>query len=306
MTSNTTSKKALAVCGIIFATAIWGSSFSIIKNALNTITPLWFISLRFSISVIILAVICAKKFRQMNMALLKEGFIIGIPLSISYICQNVGLLNTTASNTAFITSTYVVIVPFIMWLTHRKIRPANFLIAIITLGGLALLSLNESFHIASGDIITLGCSLMLAIHMVLLGRYSRNHDTFLLTFIQLVMVAVVNTILALIIEPLPAISSFSTEIVGSLLYCAILPTIVCYLIQTSAQKIISPISASILFMGEAIFGAFFGWLLLDEVFSIRQFIGAAILILCMVASVLLDYFPRRMQQPQDPETPAEQ
>ena len=305
MTSNLTSKKALAVCGIILATAIWGSSFSIIKNALNSITPLWFISLRFSISVIILAVICAKKFQQMNIELLKEGFIIGIPLSLSYICQNVGLLNTTASNTAFITSTYVVIVPFIMWIIHRKIRPANFLIAIITLGGLALLSLNESFHIASGDIITLGCSLMLAIHMVLLGRYSRNHDTFLLTFIQLAMVAVVNTILALIIEPLPVISSFSTEIVVSLLYCAILPTIVCYLIQTAAQKIISPISASILFMGEAIFGAFFGWLLLDELFSTRQFIGAVILILCMVASVLLDYFPRRTQQ-QDPETPEEQ
>ncbi len=296
MTSKTTTQKALAAGGIILATAIWGSSFSIIKNALTSITPLWFVSLRFSISIIILALICAKRFKHMNKGLLKEGIIIGIPLSLSYIFQNLGLMNTTASNTAFITSTYVVIVPFIMWLVYRKIRPANFIIAIVTLGGLALLSFNESFHIASGDIITLGCSLMLAIHMVILGRYSKNHDTFLLTFIQVAMVAVVNPILALIIEPLPVIANFSSEIVGSLFYCAIFPTIVCYLIQTSAQKILSPISVSVLLMGESIFGAFFGWVLLDEVFSTSQFIGAAILVICMVCSVLLDYFPRRSKQ----------
>lgn len=140
MTSKTTTQKALAAGGIILATAIWGSSFSIIKNALTSITPLWFVSLRFSISIIILALICAKRFKHMNKGLLKEGIIIGIPLSLSYIFQNLGLMNTTASNTAFITSTYVVIVPFIMWLVYRKIRPANFIIAIVTLGGLALLS----------------------------------------------------------------------------------------------------------------------------------------------------------------------
>ena len=290
MTSNETSKKILASCGIILATAIWGSSFSIIKNALTSITPLWFIGLRFGISAIILAVICAPKFKLINKTILKEGFIIGIPLSISYICQNVGLMNTTASNTAFITSTYVIIVPFIMWLVYRKIRPANIVIAVITLGGLALLSLNESFHIASGDIITLGCAVMLAIHMVLLGRYSRNHDTFLLTFLQVAMVAIVNTILALFIEPLPSAANFSSDVLFALLYCAIFPTIVCYLIQTSAQKIISPISASVLFMGESVFGAFFGWLILDEMFTTQQFMGAAVLILCMLASVLLDNF----------------
>lgn len=293
MINNSTTKKALAAIGIVLATAIWGSSFSVIKNALTSITPLWFVSMRFSIAIVLLAIICAKRFKHFNKTLLKQGVIIGIPLSISYIFQNLGLMNTTASNTAFITSTYVVIIPFIMWLVYRKIRPANFVIALVTLGGLALLSLNESFHIASGDFITLGCSLMLAIHMVVLGRFSNNHDTFLLTFIQIVMVAAVNTVLALIIEPLPVLSQLPTEVFLSMGYCAVLPTIVCYLIQTWAQKILSPISASVLMMGESIFGAFFGWLLLKEVFTASQFVGAAILIVCMVCAVLLDYFPRR-------------
>ncbi|NLF80344.1 MAG: DMT family transporter [Clostridia bacterium] len=209
-------------------------------------------------------------------------------IGVAYALQTVGLLTTTATNNAFITCTYVVIVPFLMWSGGKKIRGVNFLIAFITIIGLATLSLNSDFHVSPGDIWTLGCAFFFATHMVMLGEYSPRHDAFLLTLMQIAMVGLVNIALALVFETLPAAVDFSRPLLLSLLFCALLPTVVCYLIQTAAQKTISPVTASVLFMGEAVFGAFFGWLLLQETLLPRQFLGAAILILCMSATVLLD------------------
>jgi len=288
MNHFTQGKKLLAISGIVFITIIWGVSFPIIKIALESFTPLWFVGIRFILAALLMLPICAPRLRKFNRGLLRDGIIAGLVIGVAYALQTIGLLTTTATNNAFITCTYVVIVPFLMWAWGKKIRGANFLIACITIIGLATLSLNSDFRVSPGDIWTLGCAFFFATHMALLGEYSPRHDAFLLTLMQIAMVGLVNVLLALLFEPLPGAVDFSQELMLSLLFCALFPTVVCYLIQTAAQKTITPVTASVLFMGEAVFGAFFGWLLLQETLLPRQLLGAAILILCMTATVLLD------------------
>jgi drug/metabolite transporter (DMT)-like permease len=291
MSKYSPGKKFFAVGGILIATIIWGSSFPIVKIALESFTPLWFVGIRFCCAALLMLLICAPRLKRIDRGLLRDGMIAGLPVAAGYALQTIGLLTTTATNNAFITCTYVVLVPFVMWAFGKKIRAANFLIAFITLAGLAILSLHSDFRISPGDIWTLGCAFFFALHLTLLGEYSPRHDAFLLSLIQIAMVGVINILLALLFEPLPGAVNFSQELILALIFCALFPTVTCYLIQTAAQKIISPVTASVLFMAEAVFGAFFGWLLLDEILAPRQLLGAAILIVCMTATVLLDNQP---------------
>jgi drug/metabolite transporter (DMT)-like permease len=293
MELSATQKRTLAIAGTMIASVIWGASFAIMKIALDSLSPLWFVVSRFAPAALILAAICGKKLATIDKNLLRDGLTVGAVLAFAYTLLMIGLQQTAASNGAFISGTYVVFVPFLMWLFTKKIRAANFILAFVTLIGVALLSLSAEFAIAYGDIWILASAMLFGVHLTLLGRFSPNYDPFLLSLLQLVTVAIVNTVLALIFEPLPQLANFSPQLIYAILYCAIFPTIIAYLLQTAAQKIISPVAISVLLMAQVIFGAFFSWLLLDELFSPRQFLGAAVLIVCMVVSVLLENLPQK-------------
>ena len=288
MIKSAKSKRAAAVSCLLLATMIWGTSFPILKISLQAFTPLWFLGIRFLAATLIMLVICLPRLKKLNRNMLKDGLLLGLPVALAYTTQTIGLMYTSTANNAFITATYVVIVPFLVWGSGKKIRGVNFLIAAATLAGLAVFSLSDTLTIASGDIWTIACAFLFAVHMTMLGSLSSRHDPFLLTLLQLLMVSLVNTLLAIIFEAPPTAASFTPSIIGSLAYCAVFPSIACYLIQTWVQSILSPMTTSILMMSEAIWGSLFGYLMLNEGFGTRKFIGAAILLTCIIASVILD------------------
>jgi drug/metabolite transporter (DMT)-like permease len=133
---------------------------------------------------------------------------------------------------------------------------------------------------------TLACAAIYACHFVLLGRYTQGRDSLLLTLLQLVATTLLSGLAALLLEAPPVWTAFSADIWFSLAYCAILASALAFFIQTAAQKILSPSQASLIFTTEALFGAFFGWLLLGEKLLPRQFGGAAMLIGAMVLVLL--------------------
>lgn len=286
-------KKGAAAAALLLATTIWGTSFPVLKIALQAFSPLWFIGIRFFIAAGIMFLFCIPRLKKINRSFLLAGVTVGVPVGLAYTLQTIGLMHTTAANNAFITATYVVIVPLLSWITGKKVKGVSFIIAIVTLGGLAVLSLGESFTIASGDIWTLGCAVMFAIHMIILGQISDKYDPFLLTLMQMLMIGVINFLLAVFLETPPVPADFTPTVLLSLAYCALFPSIACYLIQTWVQSILSPVATSVLMMSESVFGALFGHLILHEDFGPRKFIGAGILLTCMIISVLLDNKPQR-------------
>ncbi len=291
MAEVSTRKKAAAVGAILFATMLWGTSFPVLKIALQAFTPLWFIGIRFFFAGLIMFFLCLPRLKKIDKSFLLDGLKLGLPVGFGYSAQTIGLLYTTAANNAFITATYVVIVPLLTWFTGKKVRGASFLIAGVTLAGLAVFSLSETMTVASGDIWTLACAFLFAVHIIILGRCSAIYDPLLLTMAQLFMISAVNLLLALFLEPLPSMADFTPTVVISLAYCIVFPSIICYLIQTWAQSILSPVTTSVLLMSEAVFGSIFGVLMLDESFGLRKLLGAAILLLCMTASVIMDSRP---------------
>ena len=284
--NSSTARRMGAALLLLLVTAIWGSAFVFTKNAIAEVGPLYFLFYRFLIATLLIAAIAGRRLKLISRDMLKKGFITGIALAGGYATQTIGLQYTTVSNSAFITGSYVVLVPFAGWFFSRAIRGRQVAFGFAALVGLALFSLNEQFRLNAGDIWTLACAAIYACHFVLLGRYTRGLDSLLLTLLQLVAATVLFGLTALLLEAPPAPGAFGGEIWFALLYCAVLASALAFFIQTAAQKILSPTQASLIFTTEALFGAFFGWLLLGEKLLPRQFGGAAILIFCMVAVLL--------------------
>jgi drug/metabolite transporter (DMT)-like permease len=272
---------------LLLVTAIWGSAFVFTKNAIALTGPLHFLFYRFLLATLLTAAIAGRRLRLISRDMLKKGLITGIALAGGYATQTIGLQYTTVGNSAFITGFYVVLVPFAGWFFSRVIKGEQVAFGFAALFGLALFSLNEQFRLNPGDIWTLACAAIYACHFVLLGRYTKGTDSLLLTLLQLVVTTLFSGLAALLLEKPPSPAAFSSEVWFALVYCALLASALAFFIQTAAQKILSPTQASLIFTTEALFGAFFGWLLLGETLLPRQFGGAAILIGSMAAVLLL-------------------
>ena len=285
MSLSTTHKKALATISILCTTAIWGVSFVIMKNSMEILTPLWFLSCRFGLACVLMALLNFPKLKGIRWKNMLEAFSIGLPLAFGYAMQTLGLTLTTASNSAFITGIYVVFIPLIGWLFTKKVKTRQLLIAILAFIGLAALSLDANLQINIGDLLVLAGAVGYAAHFLVLDHYTKLYDSLLISGLQIFTSMILLVIAALIFEPLPTAASFPPTVIHALLFTAALGTALGFLVQTVAQKVLEPTPASILFTSESLFAAFFGMLLLNERFIPRQVLGGVILIGCMIASV---------------------
>ena len=149
---------------MLFAAAfIWGSSFFIMKNALDAMPVQYLLAIRFTVGALLLALICGKKWRGVTADYLWRGAVIGGCLYLAYSIQTYGLALTTPSKNAFLTAVYCVLVPFLYWLL-AGVRPDryNILAALLSVTGVGLVSLSGDLTVNLGDALTLLCALLTA------------------------------------------------------------------------------------------------------------------------------------------------
>ena len=166
--TNNKGVKVLASASLLFVTIIWGSAFVVMKNSMDAITPTYLLAYRFTIAALGMAALFWKQIRGMSMLEFKCGALAGLFLFISYYFQTYGLKYTTASKNAFITTLYVVIVPFLAWaVNHVRPKANNLIAAGFAVVGLALLSLKGDLTVNFGDFLTLVCGICFALHGIL-------------------------------------------------------------------------------------------------------------------------------------------
>ena len=113
----------------IFATAvIWGTSFVVLKNTLDSMGTMWVLAIRFTVSALLLGFMARRHLKNANRACIKGGFMMGLCLAAAYIVQTYGLVYTTPGKNAFLTATYCVLTPFLAWLIYKR-RPGIFNVA---------------------------------------------------------------------------------------------------------------------------------------------------------------------------------
>ena len=177
--------KLLAKPMLFAAAIIWGTSFFIMKNALDALPPFYLLAIRFTAGAVLLALIAWKKWQIFTWDHLWRGAVMGAFLFLAYSIQTFGLTLTTPSKNAFLTAVYCVLVPFLSWAVIR-VRPDRFNIAaaLLCVTGVGFVSLTEELTINAGDLLTLVAAFFYASHIVAVARVSPGKDITLLTVFQ--------------------------------------------------------------------------------------------------------------------------
>ncbi|MCR2044325.1 DMT family transporter [Anaerosalibacter massiliensis] len=277
-------KKSLyADLSLLLVAIIWGSSFVVIKNALDYINPVYILVLRFALSSVLMAFVFWKRFRKINKEDIKAGAIIGFFLFLAFLTQTIGLKYTTVSKQAFITASYVVIVPFFYWgITKKKPDIYEFVAAILCLIGIGLLSLEEGLSINLGDGLTMVCAVFFALHIISIEYFAKDHDPIILTIVQFAVAAILSFIVVLIFNI--KLGSFGKEVGFSILYVAVVSTLIAFGIQNVAQKYTSSTHTAIILSMESVFGSIFSVLLLGDKLTVKLFLGCLIVLLSILTA----------------------
>ena len=295
-------KKYIGEGALLLATVIWGGTFVIVKESLNDISPMLFITFRFSLAAILLLPFVLTRKKLFNKKLLVGGSIVGLFLFLGFATQTVGLKFTSASRSGFITGAIVLFVP-ILQLVIAKRTPKNGAIigTVLVFLGLSFLSsggdsifnlfseIGENFNF--GDFMTLMCAIFFAFQIVYIDVVSRKYDFWLLTFIELSVVALLGILFTLILDvtELEKIKLIPTDYLWfGILYTGILATFVNISIQTKFQKEVSPTKAGIIYSFEPLFAATFAFFLLNEKITNFGFIGGALIFLGLLISESYD------------------
>lgn len=282
MQHMSTQKKAfISDLSLLFVAAVWGGGFVAVKDALDTVTPMILMAVRFSMAAGVVYLALFKWIGRVDRTDIKKGFVVGTILFLAFAAQTYGLQYTTASKQGFLTAVYVVVVPLLSWLIYKK-RPAikAFIGSGLTIAGIGLISLQGSFTINVGDALTLVCAVLFAAHIIAVEYYAKDMNVFKLAFLQIAIAAVWFIGVALLTEPIP--TAFSSRAWFAIVYLAIFSTFACFTVQTIAQKYTSSSHASIILSLESVFAAVFGILILKEVLTPAMIIGCLLIFVAIL------------------------
>lgn len=276
-----------ATLGMLLTAIIWGFAFVVVKNSLEFITTEYMLAFRFTIAAVALSLIFIKKLKKINRAYLKSGGLLGVFLFASYAFQTYGLEFTTAGKNAFLTTIYVIIVPFLAWAINKK-KPDKFCVigAVLALIGLALLSLGgddlANSVINIGDILTIICGFGYAIHMIYIDKFTEKQDPVLLTILQLATAAILGWIFAFLFGGGFPQAAFTKDVIISMLYLGLMSTMLAFLLQNVCQKYAEPSVAALFLSSEAVFGVVFAIIFLNESMTIKMAFGCVLMFIAVI------------------------
>jgi len=284
------------VDGLLLLTAIiWGTAFVAQRVGMEHVGPFTFNGIRFALgSLVILPLIMSGKTGNGidrsgkgpagRGVIIGGGFLIGSFLFAGASLQQVGIVYTTAGNAGFITGLYVVIVPIMGLLFRQRTTAGSWIGAVLAAFGLYLLSVTARFTMGYGDLLVLLGAFFWAGHVLIIGWLSPRFNSFRLAFFQYVACAVLSLSVAVLYET-PSLDGIARAAIP-ILYGGILSVGIAYTLQVVAQKRARPTHAAILLSMESVFAAVAGWIILDEVMSLRQLTGCALMLSGMLLSQL--------------------
>lgn len=279
-------RTATAVLLLVGVTAIWGSTFVIVKGAVARMPVMGFLAWRFALATVVMLALRPRALAGLGRAGWLRGTGLGLALAAGYVTQTYGLRTTSAAASGFITGMFVVFTPLISAAALRRRVPAAAWAGVaLATAGLAVISLH-GLHVGGGELLTLLCAFAFAVQLVGLGEWSARHDAFALAVVQLGTVAVVATLAAvpgeLVVPP-------DGGVWAAVLVTSVLATAVAFLVQTWAQSFMSATRAAVVLTMEPVFAGVAA-VAAGEHLDWRIPVGGA---LVLAAMYLVELGPRR-------------
>jgi drug/metabolite transporter (DMT)-like permease len=292
-------QKKLNIIGIILmllTTIVWGSAFLILKNAMNSNPKTFIISIRFFGAGLIMCLIYIKSLLKADKKSLICGFILGAICAGGYYFQTLGLEHTTPSRNAFITATYCVVTPFMLW-AIKKIKPKSYSLisAIICIIGIGLISFSgqsndTGSNLILGDGLTLFSTVFFALQIIFIDSFSQSANPKVVLPVQVVSAGIILFIVSAITElPFHNIEDFiiKGDNIFNVCYLMLACTLFCQFGQFYGQLFSSSSSQSALILSlESVFGAIFSIIFGSEKVSLLLVIGFVVVFLATIIAVM--------------------
>ena len=271
---------------LLLISIIWGFAFAFQSLGGDNLSTFTFYSFRSYFSVITMFILLAfKKDKDIkgNIYSIKLGLVGGLITCAAYLFQQESLKYTTAANSSFITSIYVALVPALAIFLGKKTNVKTWVCVALEFVGLYLLCIKGDFSINKGDLMALVCSILFAIHILLIDNGANKLDSIIFCTTQYVVCAIVTTILMFIFDRPINIEGVKASLIP-LVYTGCLSSAVCITLQVEAQKHMNPTLASLILCLEGVFGAIGGWLILGQTLSTKEYFGCAIIFVAIIIS----------------------
>ncbi|MCK5838867.1 MAG: DMT family transporter [Bacteroidales bacterium] len=280
---------------LLLASVIWGIAFVAQRKGMEYIGPFTYNGIRFALGGGVLMVFIWFRDKWNNnpavtlspdhrKILIKGGIIAGLLVFGGASLQQVGLVYTSAGNAGFITGLYVVIVPILGLLFKHKPGFGVWIGAFLAVVGMYFLSVTGRFNISKGDLFVFACSFFFAAHVLYIGFISRHVNVLKLAVFQYIVCSVLSLLVAVVFETIQWQSIVDATI--PILYGGLLSVGIAYTLPIIAQKKAPPAHAAIILSMEAVFAVIAGWLILNEILTVRGIIGCGLMLAGMLLAQL--------------------
>jgi drug/metabolite transporter (DMT)-like permease len=280
------SKPVQADLALILITFVWGSTFTIVKQSLESISPILFVAMRFWIATIVCVAFMPGQLRRISGRTFRQGVVLSLVLFGGFVFQTLGLRNTNPSYSAFITSLSVLLVQLLGFLIfHHRPRPQTIAgVVLATVGLFLLLAHLSQLTMGSGDFFTLLCAVLFGFHILFLGKFVSAGDYRQLMLLQLAGTAILSSIAASVFEK-PFVH-WNSGLAMSLVLTGFLATAFALYVQARAQRLTTANHAALIFSLEPFFAALFAFWILGQVLTMREWAGGILVLAGILVSEL--------------------
>jgi drug/metabolite transporter (DMT)-like permease len=279
----------LATLGLLAMTAVWGSTFVLIKDVVARMPVADFLAVRFVIAAVAMLLMFARPVLRLRRRQVMRGLLLGVIYGAGQLLQTWGLALIAPSVSGFVTGMYVVFTPILaMVLLGQRMAMVVWVAVALSTAGLGLLSLN-GVSVDAGVWLTLASAVMYGLHIVGLGQWSRPGEAFGMSAVQVVAIAVICLLATLPHGPVlpPDPSAWF-----AVLYMALIAGAGALLMQTWAQSHLPATRAAIVMTTEPVFAAAFAVMLGSDVLSWRMLVGGGLI---LAAMYLVELMPQRKE-----------
>lgn len=276
---------------LIGAAICFGATFVVVQDAVARVEPIPFLGVRFAVAAIVLWPLACRRAATRHER--PHGLVSGVALTVGYVLQTIGLQYTGSATSAFITYLLVVFVPVFGFVLLRR-RPHRVTLVGIVVAVVGLVLLTDpggggtTTGFGRGELLTLGCAVAFAAHLVILGETAHRHDPIRLAAIQVTVVAVTCAIAGVWLGGY----AFPSSALAAAAAAAVLATALAFVLQVFGQRTVPPSRAALLLLLEPVVAGLLAAVRGDGLTPTQ--LGGAVLILLAVAAT--ETLPERLDR----------
>ena len=284
-------KAAPYIAGVGFAT-IFGFSFLIVKNTLNSVEVFQLLGLRFLIAAVMFELLRLTKIVKINLKI--KDVVKLLPVAVFqpilyFVTEVYGIKYSASSEAGLFIGMIPVAVAFISWIfLKEKLNLKQTIFMSISIGGVAFISIMQ-MNGTSGDtkvigyLFLIGAVIAAAFYNMFSRKASSKHSPLEITYVMMLTGALVFNILGIgdsIIQGYKYFSPlFNIETIIAILYLGILSSVLAFFLVNFTLSKIPAVQSSLFANLITVISIIAGVIFLQESFTVYKIIGSVCIII---------------------------